>query len=174
MMMVCGAGDFFVTTHLVPMVTDHGLSQTTAANMLAWLGLMSLIGVMVTGPLSDWMGNRILIMATFTLRILLCILILNVQGEIAYYIFALGFGFTLMITAVLTVTLIGKIYGFTHIGTLTGVINTMHHLSGGLLVYAGGIVFDSTSSYRLVFMIYCVLALASIIACGFIKEERLS
>jgi MFS family permease len=41
-MFVCGGGDFLVATHLVPFVTDYGIATTTAANMLALFGLMSL------------------------------------------------------------------------------------------------------------------------------------
>jgi MFS family permease len=43
-MFICGSADFMITTHLIPLVTDYNISPTTAGNMLAWLGLMSLAG----------------------------------------------------------------------------------------------------------------------------------
>ncbi|MGD2187658.1 MAG: MFS transporter, partial [Desulfobacterales bacterium] len=74
-MFICGGGDFLVATHLVPFVTDCGVSPTTAANMLALYGLMSLGGILVAGPASDLIGNKIPIGATFALRLLLYVMI---------------------------------------------------------------------------------------------------
>ncbi len=171
-MFVCGAGDFFISTHLVPFVTDSGVSQVTAGSMLAWFGLFSLFGIIVAGPVSDLIGNKIPILTTFVVRALLFFLILNFQNEITFYIFSLGFGFTLLITAVLNVTLVGKMFGFANIGLLTGFITTIHHLGGGLLAYVGGAVFDRTESYQAVFIFYAVMSLLAIVACIFIREKR--
>ncbi|ETW99390.1 MAG: hypothetical protein ETSY1_15155, partial [Candidatus Entotheonella factor] len=40
-MFVCGGGDFLISTHLIPWVTDYGVSMETAGHMLAWYGLLS-------------------------------------------------------------------------------------------------------------------------------------
>ena len=60
-----------VTTHLIPLVTDYNISPTTAGNMLAWLGLMRLVGLLVAGPASDQIGTKTPIALTFLLRFLL-------------------------------------------------------------------------------------------------------
>lgn len=78
-MFICGGGDFLVATHLVPMVTDHGLSPVTGGNMLAWYGLMSMIGLLVVGPASDVIGNKLPIALTFLLRVALFSLITQFQ-----------------------------------------------------------------------------------------------
>jgi MFS family permease len=171
-MFVCGAGDFLVVTHLVPFVTDFGITQKSAGNMLAWYGLFSLIGILIVGYASDLIGNKIPIISTFAMRVALFILILSVQNEVTFYIFSLGFGFTMLITAVLTVTLIGKMFGFSNIGVLTGLITTIHHLGGGILVYTGGIVYDQTGSYENVFILSAVMSLIAFVACIFIREKR--
>ena len=106
------------------------------------------------------------------MRVALFILILSVQNEVTFYIFSLGFGFTMLITAVLTVTLIGKMYGFSNIGVLTGLITTIHHLGGGILVYAGGIVYDQTGSYENIFILSAVMSLIAVLVCIFIREKR--
>jgi len=171
-MFVCGAGDFMVSTHLVPMVTDFGITQESAGNMLAWFGLFALLGIIIAGFASDLIGNKIPIIITFAMRVALFILILNIQNEVTFYIFSLGFGFTLLITGVLTVTLIGKMFGFSNIGVLTGLITTIHHLGGGILIYAGGVVYDQTGSYENVFILSAVMSLVAVVACIFIKEKR--
>ena len=133
LMFVCGSGDFLVATHLVPYVTDYGVSPTTAANMLALFGLMSLGGILVAGPVSDLIGNKIPIAATFVIRILLYAMIIKYQNPISFYIFAGGFGFTFLMTAPLTTTLTGRLYGFAQVGLISGFITTIHHLGGRFL-----------------------------------------
>ena len=171
-MFICGGGDFFVVTHFIPMVTDYGISPTVGGRMLGLYGLMSLAGLLVAGPLSDVIGNKAPIVATFMLRIPLFLLILNWQTTTAFYIFALGFGFTQLMTAPVTPTLLGKLYGLSHIGVNMGLILTFHHLSGGFWVYAGGEIYDYTGSYQLVFIIFTVLASIALICSSLLIDKR--
>ena len=171
-MFVCGSGDFLVTTHLIPMVTDYNIPATTAGNMLAWLGLMSLPGILIAGPLSDRIGNKIPIILTFLMRFALFILILKFQGLVSFYVFACAFGFTLLITAPLNALLVGKLYGFSHVGLLSGFITTIHHLGGGFWAYLGGEIFDRTGSYELAFILSAIMALVAVLCTILIKEKR--
>ena len=171
-MFVCGSGDFLVATHLIPLVTDHGISPITAGNMLAWFGLMSLAGLLVAGPASDLIGNKIPIAVTFLLRFFLFLLVLRYQTLGSFYVFALLFGFTLLITAPLTATLMGRLYGFSHVGIITGFITTIHHLGGGFWAYLGGEIFDRTGSYELAFVLSAIMALVAVLCTILIKEKR--
>ncbi|MBW2059542.1 MAG: MFS transporter [Deltaproteobacteria bacterium] len=171
-MFICGSGDFLVTTHLIPWVTDYGISPFTAGHMLAWLGLMSLAGMLVAGPVSDLFGNKIPIALTFLLRSFLFLLILKYQNLFSFYVFALAFGFTLLITAPLNATLMGKLYGFSHVGLITGFITTIHHLGGGFWAYMGGRIFDRTGGYGLAFFLSAVMALVAMLAALLITEKR--
>lgn len=171
-MFICGSGDFLVTTHLIPFVTDHGVSPTTAGNMLAWLGLMSLAGILVAGPVSDLIGNKIPITLTFVLRFILFLLIVKYQNLGSFYLFALTFGFTLLITAPLNATLVGRLYGVSHLGLITGFITTVHHLGGGFWAYMGGLIFDGTGSYRLAFILSAIMALVAVVSTVLIVERR--
>ena len=171
-MFVCGSGDFLVAAHLIPLVTDYGISAVTAGNMLAWFGLMSLAGLLVAGPVSDLIGNKIPIALTFLVRFFLFLLILRYQTLGSFYVFALVFGFTLLITAPLTATLMGRLYGFSHVGLITGFITTVHHLGGGFWTYMGGVIFDRTGSYQLAFVLSAIMALVAFFSSIFIVEKK--
>ena len=171
-MFICGSGDFLVATHLVPFVTDYGVSPTAAANMLALYGLMGLGGLLVAGPISDLIGNKIPIALTFVLRLLLFMLILKYRTPLSFYIFAAGFGFTWLVTAPLTTTLVGRLYGFAHVGIISGFITTVHHLGGGFWAYMGGLLFDQTGSYQIIFIFSAVLAVIAAICTMAIKEKK--
>ena len=171
-MFICGSGDFLVVAHLIPFVTDYGISPTSAGNMLAWFGLMSLAGMLIAGPASDRVGNKAPIAITFLLRFLLFVLILKDQSLLAFYIFTLAFGSTFLVTAPLSTTLIGRLYGLSHVGLITGFIGTIHHFGGGLLAYFGGLIFDHTGNYRLAFSISAVMALVAFLCSILIKDKR--
>lgn len=171
-MFVCGSGDFLVTTHLIPMVTDYHISPTSAGNMLAWLGLMGLPGILVAGPLSDRIGTKIPIALTFLMRFFLFLLILKYQGMVSFYFFACAFGFTLLITAPLNAVLMGRLFGFSHVGLITGFITTVHHLGGGFWAYMGGEIFDRSGDYHLAFLLSAAMAMAAFFFTLFIREKR--
>jgi len=171
-MIICGSGDFLITTHLIPMVTDYNISAATAGNMLAWLGLMSLAGILVVGPISDVIGVKIPISLTMLLRVLLFLLILNYQNRVSFYIFSFAFGFTFLITAPLNAILVGRLYGFTHVGLISGFISTLHHFGGGVWVYVGGELFDQTGSYRLILIVSMGMAFFAGLIVLFINEKR--
>src|SRR5690606_33677944 len=103
----------------------------------------------LAGPLSDRIGDKIPIAATFGLRVVLFLLVVWHPSPVTYWILALGFGFTFLVTAPLTTTLMGRLYGFASIGITTGFITTVHHLGGGLWAYLGGVVYDATGGYTL-------------------------
>ncbi len=171
-MFICGSGDFLIITHLVPFVTDYGVTSTAAANMLAIFGLMSLGGILVAGPASDLIGNKIPIALTFALRLILFLMILKYRNPILFYFFAGGFGFTWMVTAPLTATLAGRLYGFTHVGLISGFITTVHHLGGGFWAYMGGLLFDKTESYQIIFVLSAALAVIAMISALLLNEKR--
>jgi MFS family permease len=163
-MFICGSGDFLITTHMIPMVTDVGIPAATASNMLAWLGLLSLAGILVAGPASDLIGDKIPIALTFLLRVFAFLLVIAYQNMVSFYVFALVFGFTFLVTAPLTPTLVGRLYGFSHIGVLSGFITTIHHLGGGVAAWGGGVLFDLTGSYQAVLIISAVMAAIAVVS----------
>lgn len=171
-MVLCGSGDYLVTTHFINFATDQGVSPLTAGNMMGWFGLLSMAGVLLVSPAADRFGSRAPILLTFLLRALLLIFILFSTSVVSMYIFTLLFGFTLMITAPLTPMLLGRLYGFGKIGILTGAINTVHFLGAGVWPYFAGLIFDLTGSYRLAFLLSAVMAVIAALCSYFIVEKR--
>jgi MFS family permease len=81
-MSICGSGDYFATTHLIPLATDYGISPLAAGKMLGLYGLMSLAGILIAGPAADFVGSKIPIILTFILRICLYVLILKYKSPV--------------------------------------------------------------------------------------------
>jgi MFS family permease len=170
-MFICGSGDYFVASHLIPFATDQGVSAVTAGNMLAWYALFGLAGLLLAGPASDLIGTRIPIAATFVIRAVLFLFILKYKTVTSLYVFALLFGFTYLASAPLVPILMGRLYGFSHLGTLAGFSNTLHFLGGGFGGYMGGLIFDRAGSYQPVFIISFFLAAAAAVCMMLIREK---
>ena len=68
--------------------------------------------------------------------------------------------------------LVGRLYGFGHIGILSGVVNTVHFLGGGFWPYATGLIFDRTGSYQLAFVLSAIMAMTAVLCAIFIVEKR--
>jgi MFS family permease len=171
-MFICGGGDYFVSSHLIPFATDHGISPVTAGNMLAWSGLLGLGGILIAGPISDLIGTKIPIALTFVIRFFLFLFILKYRTVTSLYVFALAFGFTYLVSAPLLPILMGRLYGVLHLGVLAGFVNTLHFLGGGFWGYIGGLVFDRTGSYDLVFLISIGLSVVAAVCTMLIREKR--
>ncbi|MEJ2100074.1 MAG: hypothetical protein P8X68_08860 [Desulfobacterales bacterium] len=117
-------------------------------------------------------GNKIPIALTFALRLILFLMILKYRNPISFYLFAGGFGFTWMVTAPLTTTLAGRLFGFAHVGLISGFITTVHHLGGGFWAYMGGIFFDQTGNYQIVLVLSAGFAVIAMISALVLKEKR--
>ncbi len=171
-MFICGSGDFFTTTHFINFATDYGVSSLTAGKMMGWFGLMSMVGVIITGPVADRIGSKIPIFVTFLLRFALHLFIMNYKNVTSLYVYALLFGFTQLVTAPLAPMLMGKLYGFRYIGVLSGVVNTVHFLGGGFWAYGTGLIFDRTGSYQSAFALSAIMAITAVLCSIFIVEKR--
>ena len=170
-MFVCGSGDYLATSHFINFATDIGVSPITAGNMMSWYGLLSFAGILVAGPAADRIGSKMPIVLTFVLRFLLYLFIVRYKSVPSLYVFALLFGFTHLITAPLTPMLMGRLYGFRQIGLLTGVVNTVHFLGGGIFTYVTGVIFDRTGSYQMAFIVAAAMAGAAALCSSFIAER---
>ncbi len=138
-MFICGGGDYFATIHLIPLgyrLWDSAYDSRQHAAGVVWAyesGWSS-----HSRPAADLMGSKVPIILTLILRVLLFVMLIQYKNEVSFYVFAFAFGFTHLITAPLTPILIGKLYGFTYLGILTGFINTAHFVGAGLALYGRG------------------------------------
>lgn len=168
---ICGFQDFLFVTQMIPFATDQGLSAQEASNLQGLAGLLSIPGLLIFAAVSEKLGRKIPLFLTFVPRLVCFALLIFFDGRFWIYASALLFGFTLMALAPLGAALVGELYGFKHIGTLTGVIFWVHHLGGALGAYMGGFTYDLTRSYLAAFSIALVLALVALLTSVSIRAQ---
>ena len=169
---VCGFQDFFVATHVVAFAQDKGMTAAFSGTLYAFMGLFGLFGVMSAGLLADRFNSALPTALCFIGRIACFGLIIVSQSTAAIVIFALLYGFTFLITAPLTVTFAGSMFGAPRLGMMSGIINMTHHIAGGLGALVGGVVFDARGSYDAAFVLMLALSVIAA-ALTFTIRERL-
>ena len=169
---ICGFQDFFVATHVVAFAQDKGMTAELSGTLYAFMGLFGLFGVMSAGLLADRFNSALPTALCFVGRIACFGLIIVSQSTVAIVIFALLYGFTFLITAPLTVTFAGSMFGAPRLGMMSGIINMTHHIAGGLGALVGGLVFDARGSYDAAFALMLALSVIAA-ALTFTIRERL-
>ncbi len=169
---ICGFQDFFVAVHIVAFAQDRGIETLMAGNLLAFMGLAGVIGVMVAGLWSDRSGPFAATFACFVLRIAIFALILMNQEPLGIAAFGLLFGITFWMTAPLTVIFARSAFGMAHLGALSGIIVMVHHMCGGLGAYIGAALFDAYGNYDIAFMLMLVLSVVAAVLSWPLRQPR--
>ena len=143
--------------HMVPLLTDRGLSAQTAALAASAFGLFQLLGRLLTGALLD---------RFFAPRVIAC---LWCAGIVIFLLLWSGAsGFTLVAcTALLGFAwggegdvlayMVGRYFGILHFGSIYGVLLTLHMLGGVAGPWLMGAGFDALGSYTLILGTMAVL-----------------
>ena len=149
---ICGLDDFFVSTHVVAFAQDRGVTTLLAGNLLAFMGLTALIGVLAGGALRDRTGPVLPTALAFGARIAVFALVAVDQSPLSIAIFGLVFGATFLVTAPLTILFVRDAFGTRNLGALSGLITMVHQIFGGIGAYGGALVYDYTGSYDAAFI----------------------
>ena len=168
---ICGFQDFLVATHVVAFALDEGVDYLLAGNMLAFMGLTGLAGVLLAGVLNDRYGPVLPTVLCFVLRIGVSALVLATREPAFIVVAALLYGVTFWMTAPLAVVFAREVAGFALLGTVSGLITLVHHAAGGIGALAGASVFDTYGSYTNAFAAMLVLSVLAVVLSGFLARR---
>src|SRR5262249_37929526 len=160
---ICGFDDFFVSTHVVAFAQDRGVDGLLAGNLLAFMGLTGLVGLLATAFASDRIGPAWTSVVAFAARVAVFGLIAIDQSPLSIAVFALVFGATFLVTAPMTVLFVRDQFGMKHLGALTGLITMVHQIFGGIGAWGGAAVFDATGTYNAAFVLMLALSALAIV-----------
>ena len=158
----CGFQDFFASTHVVAFALDQEIAPLFAGNLLAFMGLAGLVGVIAAGAWSDRFSPVGATIICFVVRMMIFAMILLSKDTVSITAFAMLFGFTFWITAPLAVVFVRNAFGARNLGALSGLITMVHHMCGGLGALAGAAFFDADGSYDRAFIVMLVCSAAAV------------
>jgi predicted MFS family arabinose efflux permease len=160
---VCGFHVAFVGTHLPAYLVDGGLDVSIGAWSLALIGLFNIVGSYLFGVWGGKYSRPGLLTALYAARGVAIVAFIAVPlSPASALLFAAAFGFLWLGTVPLTNGAVASMFGVTHLSTLAGVVFLSHQVGAFLGAWFGGLLFDRTGSYDLVW--YASIALAVLAA----------
>lgn len=165
----CGYQLAFITAHFPAFVTElcgpidpgsmiagMGIGTTSAlgAVSIAVIGLFNIVGTVTSGWLGKRYTKKYLLAGIYTGRTIAAavFILLPITPE-SVLIFSAVMGALWLATVPLTSGLVAHLYGLRYMGTLYGVVFLSHQIGGFLGVWLGGMMYDITGGYTLVWWI---------------------
>jgi len=158
----CGFQIFFIAVHLPAYLVDRGLPAEVGGWALASIGLFNIIGAIAAGWLATFMPKRyILSLIYFGRAAAILVYILMPASTAATVIFGAVMGLFWLSTVPPTSGLVAVMFGTRWLAMLFGFAFFSHQVGGFLGVWLGGVLFERTGSYDLVWWLSILLGLLS-------------
>ncbi len=147
----CGFQLGFVTVHLPAYLIDRGLSAQIGGWTLGVIGLFNIVGAMLSGWLGGRMPKRYILSFIYFARALAVIFLITLPASPAVtLIYGAVTGLLWLSTVPPTSGLVVVMFGTRWLAMLFGVAFFSHQVGGFLGVYLGGVLYEQTGSYDVV------------------------
>jgi MFS family permease len=158
----CGFQVFFITIHLPAYLVDRGLSVDVGAVTLAMIGLFNIVGSISAGYLSNIMPKRYILALIYFLRsvVILAFILLPVT-PLSAGVFGAVIGLLWLSTIPPTQGLVAVMFGTRWLTMLAGFAFFSHQVGGFLGVWLGGVLFERTGSYDVIWYFSILLGILS-------------
>jgi MFS family permease len=158
----CGFQLAFITVHMPSYLLDRGLSAQVGGWTLATIGLFNIIGSITSGWLGDRMPKRYLLSFIYFVRAAAILAFISFPvTTVSCLIFGATMGLMWLSTVPPTNGLIAVMFGTRWLATLGGFAFFSHQVGGFLGVLIGGIAFERTGSYNVVWWLAILFGVLS-------------
>ncbi len=147
---VCGLHVSFLSVHLPGFVATCHLPASVGAAAIALIGLFNILGSLASGELAQRWRRRELLMAIYALRgVLMAGFLMAEKSAANVLIFSALMGVLWLSTVPPTVALVARNFGTRWLATIFGLVFLGHQVGGFAGAFLGGVIFDATGSYDL-------------------------
>ncbi len=158
----CGFQLAFITVHMPAYLVDRGLTAQVGGWTLATIGLFNIIGSVMAGWLGDRMPKRYLLSIIYSVRAAAILAFISFPvTPMTCILFGATMGLMWLSTVPPTNGIIALMFGTRWLATLGGFAFFSHQVGGFIGVWLGGIVFDRTGSYDLVWWLAILFGVLS-------------
>lgn len=170
---ICGATtNGLVGTHFIPSAHDHGMPETTAAGLLALVGIFDVAGTIASGALTDRVNPRVLLVGYYGFRglgLLTLPWLLSDRIHLTMLVFIVIYGLDWVATVPPTVALCREVFGAS--GTIVfGWVFAAHQLGAAAAAVAAGVIRDTTGQYTMAWLGAAGLCVVAAVASGGIRR----
>ena len=158
--------------HIVPHTVDSGIVPASAANILATIGGLVIVGRVLLGIAGDRIGNKRVIVICFILISAALFWLAPSTSIWMFYVFAITFGLGYGGIGASMSPLVAWLFGLRSHGLIFGVMALSYSIGGATGPYLLGYIFDVTGSYRLAFLACAVIGIVGLILIVLIAPTR--
>lgn len=172
---ICGATtNGLIGVHFIPSAHEHGMSQTTAAGLLAAVGVFDIAGTVASGWLTDKFDPRILLALYYGFRgvsLMLLPLLLSATVHPSMVLFVVIYGLDWVATVPPTATLCREIFG--EQGTIVfGWVFASHQVGAAIAALGAGVIRDSFGAYTYAWWAGAVLCAIAVVLSLTVRPHR--
>ena len=172
---VCGFQVVFIGVHMPSYLKDKGLSPQVASYALALIGFFNVFGTYIAGTLGQKLARRKILAFIYLSRSTAIALFLWAPlSPLSVYLFSSVMGLLWLSTVPPTNSIIAEIFGVAHLSMLGGFAFFSHQIGSFLGVWMGGLLYDRTGSYDIVWYIAIALGVFSALVNLPVREEPIS
>jgi len=151
---VCGLHVSFLTVHMPGFVHLCGLPVTVGAASISLIGLFNIAGSLGAGELAQrWRRRELLVIIYAARGVLIAWLMWAPKTTETILVFSAIMGLLYLSTVPPTVALVARNFGTRWLATIFGLVFLGHQLGGFTGAFLGGLIFDRTGSYDLMWSI---------------------
>jgi predicted MFS family arabinose efflux permease len=155
---VCGFQVVFIGVHMPSYLKDKGLSPQVASYALALIGLFNVFGTYAAGVLGQKLAKRKILAFIYLSRaVSITAFLLAPLTPMSVYIFSSVMGLLWLSTVPPTNAAVAQIFGVAHFSMLGGFVFFSHQIGSFMGVWLGGVLYDRTGSYDIVWYIAIAL-----------------
>ena len=163
--LVCGLSTSgLVGTHFIPASHDHGMSEVTAASLLALIGVFDVVGTIFSGYLTDRIDPRKLLFFYYFLRGLSLFLLPSILFSTLHastLIFIIFYGLDWVATVPPTIVLCRTILGPERATVIYGWVFAAHQIGGSVAALGAALLRVKFGNYAVAFYIAGILCLGA-------------
>ncbi|MBM3637669.1 MAG: MFS transporter [Alphaproteobacteria bacterium] len=158
----CGFQLAFITAHMPAYIKDIGMPAWVGGWTLAIIGLANAVGSLTAGWLTTRMPKRYILSIIYFGRSLAVIAFIIIPASpTTAMIFGFVMGLLWLSTVPPTSALVALMFGTRYLAMLYGFAFFSHQVGGFLGVWLGGILYESSGSYQIVWWLSVALGVAS-------------
>ena len=132
-----------------------------------------MIGAYSAGVLGGFQSKRLLLSGIYAGRaVLFAVFLVVPKSPAVVLVFAAAMGLLWLSTVPPTSALVAVMFGTRHVGMLFGVVFLSHQVGAFIGAWLGGVVYEATGAYDLMWYLSIVLGLAAAIVHLPIHEQR--
>ena len=169
---VCGFQVAFITAHFPAYIGDLGIEARWAVVAISLIGLFNIFGSLASGIIGQRYSKPILLSLIYLSRsIAFTVFLLIPATPTTVVVFSMTIGILWLSTVAPTNALVATMFGTRYLGMLGGVVFFSHQVGSFLGVWMGGVLYDLTGSYDVVWWLGVALGIFAAIVHWPIKEE---